>query len=47
MTPMLRHYLELKTQYPDAILFYRDYLRLRRNSPGVSRAPRTPCSSSP
>lgn len=23
MTPMLRHYLELKTQYPDAILFYR------------------------
>ena len=23
MTPMLRHYLELKSQYPDAILFYR------------------------
>ncbi len=23
MTPMLRHYLELKTQYPDAVLFYR------------------------
>ena len=23
MTPMLRHYLELKAQYPDAILFYR------------------------
>ncbi len=23
MTPMLRHYLELKAQYPDALLFYR------------------------
>jgi len=23
VTPMLRHYLELKTQYPDAVLFYR------------------------
>ena len=23
LTPMLRHYLELKTQHPDAILFYR------------------------
>ena len=30
MTPMLRHYLELKSQYPDAILFYRmgDFLSL-------------------
>ena len=23
MTPMLQQYLELKAQYPDAILFYR------------------------